>query len=59
MKVKLDVLPMSENEVSASREHIVMVAPGDGEKKFDREQSNAEDGHDEEEDAESIRQRVY
>ena len=58
-KVKLDVLPMSENEVSASREHIVMVAPGDGEKKFDREQSNAEDGHDEEEDAESIRQRVY
>ena len=42
-KVKLDMLPMNDNIVLVSRDHIVMVFPGSDERKFDREQKNAED----------------
>ena len=42
-KVKLDLLPMNDNIVMASCEHIVMVFPGADKPKFEREQNNAED----------------
>ena len=41
--MKYDMLPMNDNVVLASREHISMVVPGADEPKFDREQKNVED----------------
>ena len=42
-KVKLDMLPMNDNVVLTSREHITMVFPDDDKPKFDREQKDADD----------------